>query len=382
MAASDTVLIFRSELLPSSETFVVEQALAMRTFRPKFAGLKRLPHGIFSPDLQTIALTGERSKIPDRIRRRLFCETRYAPRYLQRLARESPVLIHAHFALDACLALPVSRRLDVPLVVTLHGYDATRNDENLRRTSTGRIYLRRRHELWRHTRLFVCVSEYIRRRALARGFPAEKLWVHHIGVDLNKFRPSGHSPPPQQLVLFVGRLVENKGCGHLIRAMAGVQQRLPEARVVVVGDGPLRSALESEARTLLRQFTFTGMQPHSEVRRWMEKATVLVMPSVEVASGDSEGLGMVMCEAQALGLPGIGFRGTGVEEALAHGESGLLVPSGDEAALAEAIVRVLTDESLRRSLAIAGRRHAESAFNLHRQTAILEDKYREVLSAQ
>jgi glycosyltransferase involved in cell wall biosynthesis len=381
MAASDTVLIFRSELLPSSETFVVEQALAMRTFRPKFAGLKRLPQGIFSPDLQTIALTGERNKIPDRFRRRLFSETRYAPRYLQRLARESPVLIHAHFAVDACLALPASRRLGVPLFVTLHGYDVTRNDEHLRRTSTGHIYLRRRRELWRHTHLFVCVSDYIRRKALARGFPAGKLWVHHIGVDLSRFQPRHHSPQPEQLVLFVGRLVENKGCSHLIRAMATVQSILPEARLVIVGDGPLRAALEGEAR-ILRHCTFTGMQPHSEVPRWMEQATVLVMSSIEVASGDSEGLGMVMCEAQALGLPGIGFRGTGVEEALAHGESGLLVPCGDERALSEAIVRVLTDENLRHSLSVAGRKHAERAFDLHRQTAILEDKYREILGAQ
>ncbi|MBV8674996.1 MAG: glycosyltransferase, partial [Acidobacteriaceae bacterium] len=93
-------------------------------------------------------------------------------------------------------------------------------------------------------------------------------------------------------------------------------------------------------------------------------------------------LGMVMCEAQALGLPGIGFRGTGVEEALAHGDSGLLVAPGDEPALAEAIVRVLTDESLQESLGIAGRRNAETRFDLHRQTAILEDKYREVIGSR
>jgi len=161
-----------------------------------------------------------------------------------------------------------------------------------------------------------------------------------------------------------------------------VQQRLPEATLVIVGDGHLRPRLEAEARSRLRHCTFTGVQPHSEVRRWMERAAVLVMPSVQVASGDSEGLGMVMCEAQALGLPGIGFRGTGVEEALAEGESGLLVESRDEAALAEAIVRVLTDPKLRESLAIAGRRHAETSFDLRRQTAILEDKYREVLNAQ
>jgi glycosyltransferase involved in cell wall biosynthesis len=382
MAPADTVLIFRNELLPASETFIVEQARTMQTFRPAFAGLKLQPHGTLLPKGSAITMTGERNSVPDRIRRRVFCEYQYAPRFLERLARESPALIHAHFALDACLALPVRRRLGVPLVVTLHGYDVTRNDEHLRQTAPGRIYLRRRRELWEHASLLVCISDYIRQKALARGLPEEKLWVHRIGVDLAKFQPRNPDAEPQQIVLFVGRLVENKGCTHLIRAMAAVQQRLSGTRLVVVGGGPLRADLESEARTRLRQFTFTGMQPHSEVRRWMEQAAVLVMPSVEVASGDSEGLGMVMCEAQALGLPGIGFRGTGVEEALAYGDSGLLVPARDDAAMAEAIVRVLTDRALRRTLSVAGRRHAERDFDLHRQTAILEDKYRAVLSSR
>ena len=380
MAAVDTVLIFRSELLPPSETFIVEQARAMRTFRPVFAGLKRLQPSLPLPAASTIAMSEAKNAIRDKVRRKLFTESRYGPRFLSRLAGPAPAILHSHFAIDAALALPVSTGLRVPLVVTLHGYDVTRHDNHLRHSPRGRIYLRRRRELWQRANLFICISDYIRRRALVRGFPEEKLWVHRIGVDLERFQPRNHDDQPQQLVLFVGRLVENKGCTHLIRAMAAVQQRLPDARLVIVGDGPLREPLESEARSQLRQYTFTGMQPHSEVRCWMERAAVLVMPSVEVASGDSEGLGMVMCEAQALGLPGIAFRGTGVEEALAHGESGLLVPSRDEPALADAIMRVLTDDALRRALSIAGRKHAEARFDLHRQTAILEDKYREVLS--
>ena len=378
---ADSVLIFRRELLPPSETFIVEQASTLRTFRPVFCGLKRVQHGIGLSKHPIIAMSGEKNTIRTHLRRRLFSESGYGARFLDRIARESPRLIHAHFAVDASLALPIRERLGIPLIVTLHGYDVTREDDHLRSTSIGRIYLRRRSEVWRHASLFVCVSDYIRCRAVARGFPQEKLWVHRIGVDLERFRPRIF-PHESQTVLFVGRLVENKGCRHLIRAMAGVQRRLPEATLIVIGDGPLRASLESEARTQLQHFTFTGMLPHVEVQRWMERAAVLVMPSIELASGDSEALGMVMCEAQALGLPGIAFRGTGVEEALAHGKSGMLVPSRDEAALAEAILRVLTDEPLRRSLSVAGRRHAEGCFDLHRQTAILEDKYREVLSAQ
>ena len=197
--ATDTVLIFRSELLPPSETFISEQARALRTFQPVFAGLKRLEHGISLPHDSTIAMSGESRTIRDVVRRRLFCESRYGPRFFKQIARERPALIHAHFAVDACLALPVSRRLRVPLVVTLHGYDVTRNEEHLRRTAAGRIYLRRRHELWQHASLFLCVSDYIRRRALVRGFPEEKLWVHRIGIDLERFQPRKHSAESPRL---------------------------------------------------------------------------------------------------------------------------------------------------------------------------------------
>ncbi|MBV8671953.1 MAG: glycosyltransferase [Acidobacteriaceae bacterium] len=380
--AADSILIFRSELLPPSETFILEQARTMRSFRPVFAGLKRLPDGLRLSDASMIAMSGPDNSIRDRLRRRFFLEARLGPRFLSQLARQFPALVHSHFAVDACLALPISKRLRIPLVVTLHGYDVTRKDEYLRRTAPGRIYLRRRRELWQNASLFVCASEYIRRKALARGFPEEKLWVHRIGVDLERFRPRTRAAGPSQMVLFAGRLVENKGCIHLIRAMATVQQKLPHARLVILGDGPLRASLETEARARLRNCLFAGMQSHFQVRRWMEQAALLAMPSLEVTSGDSEGLGMVMCEAQALGLPGIAFRGTGVEEALAQGDSGLLVAPGDEPALAEAIVRVLTDESLQDSLGIAGRRNAETRFDLRRQTAILEDKYREVIGSR
>jgi glycosyltransferase involved in cell wall biosynthesis len=379
MTAVNTVLVFRRELLPLSESFIAEQTRALCRFRVVFVGLKRLPNRISLSHPSGLSLTGQNS-IRDKLRRKLFSEARYDPGFLKRIVKESPMLVHAHFAVDACLALPIAKRLDIPLIVTLHGYDVTRNDRHHRTTAPGRIYLRRRRELWRQASLFVCVSEYIRRKALERGFPEEKLWVHRIGVDLEMFQPRRSQTFARPLVLFAGRLVENKGCIYLIRSMVRVQKEFPEARLVVVGDGPLRASLEAEARNRLRLFTFTGMQPHCEVRRWMQEAAVLVMPSVEILSGDSEGLGMVMCEAQAMGLPGIAFRGTGVEEALAYGESGLLVNSGDEQALTAAILRVLRDKDLQAHLAAAGRRHAEACLDLHKQTAVLEDKYEQILS--
>src|SRR5580704_12923149 len=118
---------------------------------------------------------------------------------------------------------------------------------------------------WVRESLFVCVSEHIRQTALERGFPAGKLWVHRIGIDLQSSELA-RSPGPQPVVLFVGRLVEKKGCAHLIRAMALVNAKLPGARLVVVGEGPLRSELESQARMQSPSAVFLGSQPSHVVR--------------------------------------------------------------------------------------------------------------------
>ncbi len=229
----------------------------------------------------------------------------------------------------------------MPLIVTLHGYDVTTSDQSPS-NSTGRAYLARRKELWERASLFICVSEHIRRQALQRGFPGQKLWVHRIGIDLRACEPM--VPRDRRpTVLFVGRLVEKKGCIHLIRAMAQVSATLPTAQLVVIGDGPLRSALEGEARKRLPGTIFLGTQPAAVVRRWMQRAWILAVPSVVAKNGDTEGLPTVLCEAQALGLPIVAFRGPGVAEAVVDGETALLVHPLDEQGLASAIVRLCLD---------------------------------------
>ena len=234
---------------------------------------------------------------------------------------------------------------------------------------------------WARGSLFVCVSEHIHQTALERGFPADKLWVHRIGIDLHTSELA-RSPGPQPIILFVGRMVEKKGCAHLIRAMALVNAKLPGARLVAVGDGPLRSELESQAREQSLSAVFLGSQPSSVVRTCMRRAHLLAAPSVIAKNGDTEGLPIVLCEAQAMGLSITGFRGPGVDEAVLDGQTAMLVQPGDHEALAATILRLLADASLRAQLCVAGRQHAAKYFDLRTQTALLEDKYDEVLREQ
>ncbi|MGC2160387.1 MAG: glycosyltransferase [Silvibacterium sp.] len=375
------MLLFRSELLPVSETFIAGQAAALMRYEPWFAGLKRVPGGLALDEARVIAV-GQKNSLREKLARRIYLQTGYAPEFLRRIAAARPELVHAHFATDACAALAIEERLRVPMMVTLHGYDVTSEDDALRASSAGRAYLQRRESLWERARVFVCVSEWIRRKALERGFPEEKLWVHPIGIDVDGFCPDaarapGDSRVKEPLVLFVGRLVEKKGCAYLLRAMRAVEARLPETRLVVVGDGPLRGALEAEAHATLRCCEFVGAQPADAVKQWMWRAAVVAVPSVVAANGDAEGLCLVVCEAQAMEVPVVGFRGPGIE--VVDGETGLLVAERDEVALAEAILTLLKDEALAARMGAAGRVRVERLFNLRRQTALLEEKYDAVL---
>jgi glycosyltransferase involved in cell wall biosynthesis len=377
-----TVLIYRSDLLPGSETFVAAQAHALRRFAPCFAGLRRVRAGLRLDAEETVVLTS-RDRLSDKFRRRLFLATGTAPRFLRALERRRAILLHAHFAVDAAAALPIQKELGIPLIVTLHGYDATMTDAALRSTAAGRVFLRRRAELRERTRIFVCVSEHIRRQALKSDVPEEKVRTLPIGVDLSFFVPDPlRSRSLDPIVLFVGRLVEKKGCTHLIRAMVQVEARHPAARLLIVGDGALLDPLREQARAALRNCTFLGIQPASVVRDLMYRASVLAAPSIVAGSGDTEGLPITLCEAQAIGLPIAAFRGPGVAEAVVENETALLAASGDEVSLAQDICGLLENPELAARLATAGRKRAEGHFSLADQTARLEDVYAEALDAE
>jgi len=353
--------IFRAPLFNASETFVQTHAAGLRRYRPVVVGLE--DKGNARPELSE-ALIVER----EGLRLKLLGS---APRLLRRLRAERPALVHAHFATDGLLALPLAEALGVPLVTTLHGFDVTRSRSAM--LGSGRLGWMRYALLGGRLReggsLFVAVSDAIRRRALAQGFPAERTVTLRNGVDLSRFVAG---TPEPSLVLHVGRLVEKKGTSLLLRAFAEVARRRPEARLVVIGDGPLSARLQREAG---ERVEFTGALPPDAVARWMGRAWLLAAPSVTAADGDSEGLPTVVCEAAAASLPVVASDHSGLPEAVADGETGFVVPEGDAAALAERLDALLASPELRARMAGAARRLAEERFDCVRQIAALEDLY-------
>lgn len=371
MSKKPVLAVYRFKLLPPSETFVKAQSEALQSFTPYYTGL-RLIKGLPLPSERTLVVN--RGGLLGRMNETSFKLWGFATPFVQQLRNLNPALIHAHFASDGAMALPLAQKLQIPLIVTCHGFDILTRDDQAEPSLGRRIYLRRRERLKQQARLFIAVSEFTKKKLLEQNFPPDKIVVHYIGVDTQLFQgdPSVQREP---IVLFTGRLAESKGCEYLIRAMGKVQTAMPEVELVVIGDGILRSSLEELAKKTLRRYRFLGVQPRENVKAWMQRAKVFCVPSITAKSGDAETFGMVFAEAQAMGLPVVSSTSGGIPEAVAHGETGFLVAEGDSDGLAAYILRLLEDKELWQRFSQSGQERVRKSFDLHNQTRLLERIY-------
>jgi glycosyltransferase involved in cell wall biosynthesis len=341
----------------------------MRTFQPLFIGRDTAPtdapaetvsvRDFGSPALVSYALLRRSAALREHIRGRHLA------------------LLHAHFGVEGVYAQPLAHALGVPLVTTLHGFDVTVTKRQMlaSRKLSWVAYVANRKALFDNGAAFVCVSDYIRAKALAWGYPAERLTVLPIGVDVERIQPVGPASAPR--IIHVARLVEKKGTADLLAAFVDVRKAVPDAHLVIIGDGPLREQLTQQAKESGTgdAVQFRGAQPYAEVLAEIARSRVLCLPSVTAASGDQEGLGMVLLEAAAAAKPVVGTDHGGIPEAVRDGVTGFTVPEHDRAALAERLVAVLRDDQLAADLGRAGRNLVTSNFNLARQTAKLESLY-------
>lgn len=373
------VLVFAERMLPSTQTFIPLQVNELQRYSPQYVGLIPADRNLNLPHTP-IMLTHDRGQV-SRVRRELYRWTGVAPSFHTRLRNEHADLIHAHFAEGGPAALSLSQYLRRPLVLHLRGGAELLPDHELRRHLFQLPFLVHRKRLWQRASLFLCVSKFIREKALKAGFPAEKVRVQYTGMDLERFTTTDtfdHKDP--NLVLYVGRLVPYKGCDYLLRAMQRVQQRRPEAHLVVIGDGTFRAELERLARELNVRCQFVGEKPQKEIRAWYERARVFCGPSVTLEDGMSEAFGNVFSEAQAMGVPVVSFHHGGIPETMQDGITGLLAPERDVPMLAEHLLRYLQDDAFWATSRQQGMRWVRETFDVRRQTGRLEDLYDRVVA--
>ena len=369
--------VFRWAWLPQSETFIRRQCDDLRRFAAVPIGAVRVASTLVRPTDRVLYEEGVSRKLLAPLARR----TGISARFRKAVADERLDLVHIHFGTDAIALRRALRRSRVPVVVTLHGYDATREPEQPGRA--GRLYRRRLRRLFDRATAVLAVSELIASKARALGAPDSKLQVHYIGIPVTG---AVTSVDDQDIdILFIGRLVEKKGVDDLIRALALIAVTPAPAAVpvstVVVGEGPLTEELQGAATEAGVDVSFQGKRTAEEVHALLLRAKVVVVPSKTAADGDMEGLPTVLMEAMALGVPVVATRHSGITEVVEHEVNGLLSEESDPPALAENLNRALSDPELRARLGAAGREHIREHFNMTTQTAALEDIYAEVIGA-
>jgi glycosyltransferase involved in cell wall biosynthesis len=366
--------IYRLQLFKPSETFVASQAKALpASCEPQLLGriISGPPDGSLKYRTPAYLRGFNLAK---------FLLTSSPDAFHHAVSEHRSKLIHAHFSVDGLYALPLARKLDIPLVTTLHGFDVTTSRTSMIRSGRPALvrYAAFQDQLKRQGSHFICVSRFIRQAAERAGFPPERLSVHYIGIDTSQFEPAPLSQPLK--LIHVARLVEKKGTCYLLDAAAILRARRREFVLEIVGDGPLRSKLESQAASLGIEphVRFLGVQPHGRIRQLLRGACAFVLPSVTARNGDSEGLGLVLLEASATGVPVVGTRHGGIPEAISEGESGLLVPERNSEALADAIDLLLTDDTKQAEMGSSARRLACERFDIHTQCLQLESLYRRI----
>ena len=192
------------------------------------------------------------------------------------------------------------------------------------------------------------------------------------GVNLEKF-PFGEPQNRENLLLFVGSLIERKGGQHLIDAMPQVLRQFPGYQLVLIGEGPLKETWQAQISRLglQDQVKLIGTQSQAEIADWMRRARLFVLPSLE------EGQGVVFVEALASGLPCLGTNVGGIPDVV-NPQVGRLVTPGNSSELAQVICDILEDQAGWEAMCFAARQRAETHYDWDRIAARLIEIYQQV----
>ena len=310
----------------------------------------------------------------------------FAERALRRLIRTRGIeLVHAHWILpNGFVAARAAGAAGIPYAVTLHGSDVFMAER------AAPLAAMARRALAGAAHVTSCSAD-LRDRLLALGGVehAAKVLLVPNGTDLapaaggeaaaeveRRLGPAADAGP---LVVAVGRLVDKKGFDVLLEAAPAILAARPGARLAIGGGGDLETPLRRRAHELgiADRVAFPGPLSHPEALALIARGEVFVMPSVRDARGNVDGLPIVVLEAMAAGRPVVASDVAGLPLAVADGETGLLVPERDPAALAAAVGGLLADPERARRLGAAGRRRVEAELNWSAIAAVHDRLYRQ-----
>ncbi|PSF38675.1 glycosyl transferase family 1 [Aphanothece hegewaldii CCALA 016] len=363
--------IYRRVFPLVSETFISQQAEHLQRFEPTFISSTLVAQSRFA----SVSLCKNDFF---KLKQLTYLLTRspYLFSNLELLNKLS--LIHAHFGIDGVYAMALAEKLKIPFLVTFHGYDITISRQSLWKTGKFLYYqlIFYEEQLKKQASAFIAVSSFIRDKLIEKGYSADKIYLHHIGVDTVRFSPT-NTKADERYILCVGRHTEKKGIDTLLRAFALIARKHPNVTLIQVGKGSMTAYLHTLAKKLgiSDRVRFLGAQKHDTVFKLMQNAEIFVLPSQTASNGDCEGLPIVINEASACGIPVVSTWHSGIPEAVKDGETGFLVAEKDSQSLACKMDILLSDRALAKKLGLRGREWMCDAFDIRQQTSKLEGIY-------
>lgn len=268
------------------------------------------------------------------------------------------------WSITGVAAFLIKKTFGVPYYVFAHGLDVCAPLTNPKVSRLMRLVLKNASSIIANSNF---TAQAV--RPVIRGQNTIK--ILHPVVDIKRVVPSAHSLDKRiegkKVILTVARLVESKNHEAVLRAFARVVKVVPNAMYRIIGQGPLESRLKELVNTLglADKVVFAGEVKESELSAYYYSCDVFVMASREIKErGEVEGFGIVFLEAGACARPVIAAKSGGIPDAVIDGVTGLLIDPLNEEEIAQAIIRILQDEALAKSLGENGRRRAENDFTL------------------
>lgn len=260
----------------------------------------------------------------------------------------------------------------IPMVLTFHGAELLL----CRKFPFVKPFIR---HAAKHARELICNSSYTASE-LAR-YTDKSIEIIPFGCTVTPRLSEKNLDKPIKDILFVGRLIARKGVDVLLRALPEIHEQLP-VRLHIVGDGNLKEEwMElAEQLGLGPAVRFHGFVSNAELERLYAEADVFVLPAIVDDRGDTEGLGVVLVEALSFGTPVVASRVGGIPDVIIDQCTGLLVPPGNEQALAGAVVRLCRDRALATQVTRRGLAHAQDYFDWGRITRLTEAVYQRALT--
>jgi len=285
-------------------------------------------------------------------------------------------IIYCHFGTAGILGVLLKEiGITGKLITTFHGFDMSAYILSTNRNTYKKLFAK--------GDLFLPISEHWKIKLIKLGCDKEKIVVHHMGVNLEKFKYFDRKKKSGEpiKILTIGRLVEKKGYEYAIKAIKKIIVKYRNIEYIIIGDGPLENKLKKlvSESGIKKYIKFVGAAKQDEVLDFYKQAHIFMLPSITASNGDQEGIPVVLMEAQATGLPVISTFHTGIPEVVVDGKAGFLVPEKNVNALIEKLEYLIENPELWPKMGRYGRKFIEENYDIRKLNQKLLKIYQNII---